>query len=526
MGSRVVAGGAALGFAVGLVVVAVLAATGSGGAPTPLPVLGGGGAPTGAAAEPAATSSARTGITYEVDGTLDELDGEARAWSVATDADVERITALARALGLTGQVGESPTGWQVEGDGGRVLDVQRQPGLPWSFWAWSGGGSSGSSASVTAEARATPPEQTTPPAGSGDDQVVCDMPHCPPGTACVQVCPPDDMAPPVDLPTRDEALERAAAIFSAAGIDMGAADVRADRYGSWSVSADPQVGGLPTVGMASTVTIGAEGAVDHAGGWLAEPQRGDVYALVGTTEALRLLGENHPVALSDGREPATVCLECPPVEPVVVTVTGVRLGLELVAAYDAEEAWLVPAYLFETREGGPGPDLVTFAVSDDDLVAPPGPPAPDPGRPEPVPIDPAAPVEPPPGGQAGGGCAAVMAAGVAGNVAGSQPPTLEVCQVGAARVGEVVTFELKATDADSAIRDDCGSPVVAFGDEPGGVAVCDIGCVSLAPGPGELHRSFEHVYAEPGTYTTTFTLVGCGPDDPSISASLPISVSP
>lgn len=105
-----------------------------------------------------------------------------------------------------------------------------------------------------------------------------------------------------------------------------------------------------------------------------------------------------------------------------------------------------------------------------------------------------------------------------------QPPQVEVCQVRPARAGEPVTFELKASDADSGIRDDCGSPKATYGDASE-TAICLIGCESLPPGPDQLHRRFEHVYAEPGTYGATFTLVGCGPDDPITSVSLPVTVT-
>lgn len=534
MGRRVVAGAAALGLAVGLGVVALLVATGGGDDPVPLPVLGAGRAAMGAA-EPAVDSSAPASITYEVDGTLDELSGDARAWWVGTDVELDRVVALAGALDLDGEVHATPAGWEVS-DGASMLDVQRQPGLPWSFSAVGGGGrSSGSSgaagpgspdeavageggggAAGAADGKeGRPPVSYIPPMPSPSEEIVCDMPECPPGTACVQVCPPEQQPVRIDLPSREEAEERAAGVFAAAGVDVQAAEVRADRYGSWMVSADPEVGGLPTVGMASTVTIGAAGVIDYAGGWLAAPERGDAYPLIGTSEALRRLAQERSAPLADGREPAIDCIDCPEVEPVVVTLVGVRLGLQLVPAYDVERSWLVPSYLFESRDGGPGPDLVTLAVGDDDLVAPP----------DPLPVDPVLPVDPspagPPVGGGGAGCVAVISASVAGS---NQPPELEVCQAGPARAGEVVVFELVASDPDSGIRDDCGSPVVAFGDEDG-VGVCDIGCVSLAPGPGELRRTYEHVYAKPGTYTATFTLAGCGPDDPGMSASLAVTVT-
>ncbi|MBW3579852.1 MAG: hypothetical protein KY447_12260 [Actinobacteria bacterium] len=511
MGRRVVAGGAALGLAVGLAVVAVLAASARSGDPTPLPVLGSNRATPTSASEPAADTSSPAGVTYEVEGTLDDLDGETRAWSVGTGADLAGVSALARALGLSAPVRDTPTGWQVDGDGGKVLDVRREAGLPWSFSAWSSGGSSGS-ASPGSVGVAEPLVS-----GPGDEPVVCDMPDCPAGSACVQMCPPDDRAP-VDLPAREDALERAEAVFTAAGVDLGGADVRVDRHGSWLVSADPEVGGLPTVGMATTVTVGAGGVIEHAGGWLAEPERGDTYSLVSPSAALRRLADGHREPRTDGREPAPACFDCPPTEPVVITVTAVRLGLQLVPVSGADIAWLVPSYLFETREGPPGPDLVTFAVSEDDLVAPP-----EPGAPEPEPEPPSEPpVVAPPAGDPGPGCVAVIADVVPG---GDRPPQVQVCQLAPARAGQPVVFELEATDADSGIRDDCASPQVAFGDEDGAVAVCEIACVSLPPGPGELQRTFEHTYTEPGTYQATFTLLGCASDDAPMLLSLPVTVA-
>lgn len=544
MGKRMVAGAAALGVAVGVAVVGVLVARGGDEPPAPLPVLAG---DRGESAEPAdaASSLVVAPVEYQTDGSLDDLGGEAFAWELGQDADLDRIAALAGALGLGAEVVETASGWEVV-DGDRRLDVARQPGLPWSYSATggsaSGGGSSGSSGSsgsdavsggsvsterpdeaVTSDAEEPTKPGTVDPSRPGET-IVCEMPPCPPGTACVQVCPPPR---PEDLPSGGEAEEIAGRILAAGGLDLDEADVRVeDQVSAWLVSADPVVGGLPTVGMGSVVSVGGGGDVVFANGWLADPQRGDAYPLVGSTEALRRLQANQPVALDGGREPAVGCEGCLPTEPVVVTVTGVRLGLQLAPAAGADQAWLVPAYLFEIDGGGPGSEVVALAVADEFLTAPSTPkpeplplPEPDPGRlPEPDPAEP--PV------MSGASCAAVTAASEGGGAA--QPPTLEVCADGPARAGETVVFELTATDPDSAIRDDCGSPVIEFGDEGDqGVAVCDIGCISLPPGPGELRRIVEHVYAQPGNYEATFSLTGCEPDYATEArVSLPVTVAP
>lgn len=245
------------------------------------------------------------------------------------------------------------------------------------------------------------------------------------------------------------------------------------------------------------------------------PERGERYDLIGSSEALRRLVEGQPRPLSGGREPAVRCLDCPEPqpepEPVVVTVTGVRLGLELVPAYDVEHTWLVPAYLSETTGGGPGPDLVTIAVSDDDLVPVPEPPPPS----EP-------PVVAPSDNGPGRRCVGVVAAGVPG---AGQPHQLEVCQVGwpgPASPWPSSWWPPTPTRASATTA----VPVVTFGDEDGGAAVCEVACLSLPPGPGRLRRSFDHVYAEFGTYTATFTLIGCGSDAAAdVSVDLPVTVT-
>lgn len=387
MGKRMVAGAAALGVAVGVAVVGVLVATGGSEPPAPLPVLAG---DRGEGAEPADAASGIVvaPIEYRTDGPLDELGGEAFAWELGGDADLDRIDALAEALGMDGEAVESGSGWEVV-DGARRLDVARQGGLPWSYSATAGGSvpGGGSSGSDGASKGPVPPElrpddtvtsdAETPSAPGSvdpsrpDETIVCEMPPCPPGTACVQVCPPPR---PEGLPSGEEAEEIAGRILAAGGLDLDQADVRVeDQVSAWLVSADPVVGGLPTVGMGSVVSVGGGGDVAFASGWLAEPQRGDAYPLIGSSEALRRLQDRQPVPLDEGREPAVGCEGCPATEPVVVTVTSVRLGLELAPAADAGAAWLVPAYLFEIDGGGPGSEVVALAVVDEYLTDSPGP---------------------------------------------------------------------------------------------------------------------------------------------------------
>lgn len=107
----------------------------------------------------------------------------------------------------------------------------------------------------------------------------------------------------------------------------------------------------------------------------------------------------------------------------------------------------------------------------------------------------------------------------------TRPPGVRVCLDGQVSAGQPAVFELFATDPDSSIRDDCGSPVAAFGDEEAGPVVCTIGCFSSPEaGPDELRRSFEHVYADSGSYRATFSLIGCAPEY-RVELTFPLTVA-
>ena len=85
-----------------------------------------------------------------------------------------------------------------------------------------------------------------------------------------------------------------------------------------------------------------------------------------------------------------------------------------------------------------------------------------------------------------------------------------------------VVVTVQGKDADARVRDDCGSPVVSWGDgEP--TAVCDIGVACAADEPAvALDASFEHIYAEAGTYEIQVTADAVC-DDPA-SGSVTVAV--
>lgn len=228
-----------------------------------------------------------------------------------------------------------------------------------------------------------------PPPGDGVEP--CPMPPCPPGTACIQRCGPVEEQPqrPANLPTEREAEQAARRLLTEAGVDLAGAEVRVtDGFVEWYVSVSPALGGLPVRGWEWTVVVGPGGVVHSGSGWLALPARGDDYPLAGTAVGLDRLragwGWGGPVALGAPDTliaPAPECEDCPPPEPVVRTVTGVRLGLLYAPVADREgSALFVPAYLFELDGGEEVPVL---AVADEFLPPTPEPAEPKPGAPEP-----------------------------------------------------------------------------------------------------------------------------------------------
>jgi hypothetical protein len=118
------------------------------------------------------------------------------------------------------------------------------------------------------------------------------------------------------------------------------------------VSIDPVIGGLPTVGMTSSFTLGAKGAVLYADGALGRPTKLGDYPLIGTSTAFSrlqsgqsLLGRGGPMlgapAPATGGRPT-------------LAVTGAHLALVRVFSGDLV-GYLEPAYVFETARAGDTP---------------------------------------------------------------------------------------------------------------------------------------------------------------------------
>ena len=105
--------------------------------------------------------------------------------------------------------------------------------------------------------------------------------------------------------------------------------------------------------------------------------------------------------------------------------------------------------------------------------------------------------------------------------------SVQVCLEGDARAGEPTVIRITASDGDAAVRDDCGSPLVEWGDE--GTAVCAIGC-EPSPGPhapSSIDLTRDHEYRAAGTYDIRVTVesnCGQGPFGESQAVTLRVIV--
>lgn len=152
------------------------------------------------------------------------------------------------------------------------------------------------------------------------------------------------------------ARDRARGVVRAAGLDPDTAtETVAD--GLVTLTVDPETGGLPTVGLTTTVSA-SDRAVQWGQGWISRTREADTYPVLSAREAWDVLVHT-PLPM-----PLMACPEPVPdtMDPVAcggpITVTGARLGLSL--QWQGEEPLLVPAWLFAV-EGSPNP-LVQVAV--------------------------------------------------------------------------------------------------------------------------------------------------------------------
>jgi hypothetical protein len=158
--------------------------------------------------------------------------------------------------------------------------------------------------------------------------------------------PPQSARPAVaDPPTEAAARDAARPVLEAVGLDIGAARVDPSVQDTRTVRVDPDLDGLPTSGLATTVTVDADGVLT-ASGWLGEARPSDTYPVVSAKEAVARLA-SMPMPLIGCAENAT------PVPPGPVCggpleVTGATFGMSV--QWEGEQrAVLVPSWLFDIK---------------------------------------------------------------------------------------------------------------------------------------------------------------------------------
>jgi hypothetical protein len=208
---------------------------------------------------------------FVLSGDLSPLDGDRPAWHLAASptADLGTIAALAKTLGVAGDVKTVDGGWQV-GDSqgaGPNLFVAKQPGLPWNF-SNAGDMKVGYACASAGSASGGDLSTTTPP-------------------------PPPDCTgppPPAGVPTKDGALAKVGDLLKALGIDAGSFTLTANAS-EWSadVQAVPSIGGVAAPGLTTSFGFAGEGKLQYANGYLLAPEKADTYPRIGTTKAFDAL---------------------------------------------------------------------------------------------------------------------------------------------------------------------------------------------------------------------------------------------
>ncbi|MGV9254666.1 hypothetical protein [Streptomyces sp. NPDC003697] len=289
------------------------------------------------------------GRTYRAAGTLPDGPGSAPVYAAGGATTRQEVARLARALGVQGAPRAGAQAWTVgpAADGsGPLLRVSRQAPGTWTF-SW-----------------------YTP--GTDD-------------CAGVTRCASGPAAPAVDPVSVAAAKKAAAPVLQALGQDGAAVDAGQAMGAQRVVNADPVVGGLPTYGWATGLTVGAQGDVVGGSGQLKAPVKGDTYPVLSARRTLDLMntaprtdhrmgigGCASPVPLKDRLE-APCGSSASTAAPRQDTVTVERAVFGLAAHSVGGRQTLVPSWLFEARTPDAADTFtVTYPAVDPAYLAPAG----------------------------------------------------------------------------------------------------------------------------------------------------------
>ncbi|HET9381534.1 MAG TPA: hypothetical protein VFP69_11975 [Streptomyces sp.] len=351
---------------------AAAGAPGGDGAPPPLALDGyaaGSGGPGIAPGEPNPE-----GPVYRADGPLPDGPGSAPVYRTSGQVGEAEVARLARALGVEGRPVLEGQAWKIGGkDGaGPSLQVNRRAPGTWTFHRYA----------------------------PGTD-------NCTSKLDCVHK-PSTGAGTPTADPVSEEAARKAAApVLKAVGQDDAKLSAGVLQGANRVVNADPLVGGLPTYGWGTGVTVGASGEVVGASGQLKAPVKSDTYPVLDARRTLDLLNAAQgggPVGIAQcatpvphgeqdgGGQQAAPCEPAAgPASPEArkQTSTVEKAVFGLAAQFVSGRQALVPSWLFEVRApGAKTPFTVTHPAVDPEYITAPAPSTGPTERPSPRPTGP------------------------------------------------------------------------------------------------------------------------------------------
>jgi hypothetical protein len=297
-----------------------------------------------------APGSSPGGSGWRLEGTLPGGPSSGQVNFLPTGAATRAfVSALARALGMTGEPRHLTGGWYLV-SGTTELSVSELAGRHWTYsnhGCIAGPVLDPTTGTACAVATPVPPIPVTPNASGAPSSTGVNPPPA--------AAPPVPVAPPSPVP-ENVARRLAGQVLQAVGVNPDAG--RVDTVGGErSVVFSPQVAGLTVVGLETRVSVDEHGKIVDASGWLATPAQGPAYPLISARQAYdQLLQQPQPMmglAMAPCRiVPGTS--GCAPTPDRVVT--GATLGLT--QAYSTDRGiLLVPAWLFRVR-GEPTPIAV------------------------------------------------------------------------------------------------------------------------------------------------------------------------
>ncbi|MEV8542219.1 hypothetical protein [Streptomyces sp. NPDC051572] len=287
------------------------------------------------------------GETYRAVGSLPDGPDSAAVYAPEGEVGKDAVSRLAKALGVVGTPVAEGQLWKVGGQDGTGPSLQVNKAAPgmWTFNRYAPG---------------------------TDD--------CTGGTLKCTHDPGTSATDPVSAAVAEKA---AAPILKAVGQDDAKVDASQLMGAQRVVNAEPVIGGLPTHGWTTGLTVSAQGEVVGGSGELAAPMKGDVYPVLSARKTLDLMnaapktdhrmgigGCASPVPLKDRLEAPCGSSTASSATPTQAstTVEHAVFGLA-VHSVDGRQT-LVPSWLFEAREAsGQDSFTVTYPAIDPKYLA-------------------------------------------------------------------------------------------------------------------------------------------------------------